>query len=139
MGPLQIVRIFDMKGDMATTKPALTRVPLKETPLCAMFWGGRDSLAACTAGLGQVANLFSVQGVYQGRAVPTPQKLADRLHDSAEVTKCYSVPDSPGGRPLLSTVTKTKEAKVTDGNGNLLATVQPANGFIHHKLARISF
>lgn len=115
-----------MKGDWANTKPALTRVPLKETPLRAMFWGGQDSVAACTAGLGQVANLFTVEGVRQGRAVPTPQKVAERLHDGSEVAKSCSVPMSPGGTALLATLTKTKEAKVFSGSGQLLATVQPS-------------
>lgn len=123
---MQVVRVYDMKGDLANTKPALTRIPLKETPVRAMFWGGQESVAACTAGLGQVANLFTVTGVYQGRAVPTPQKVAERLHDGSEVTKSCSVPMSPGGVALLATLTKTKEAKVTDGNGKLLATVQPS-------------
>jgi hypothetical protein len=123
---LQVVRVYDMKGDLANTKPSLTRVPLKETPLRAMFWGGLDSIAVCTAGLGQVANLFTVKGVYHGRAAPTPQKVAERLHDASEVTKSCSVPTSPGGMALLATLTKTKEAKVTDGDGKLLATVQPS-------------
>jgi hypothetical protein len=115
-----------MKGDLANTKPSLTRVPLKETPLRAMFWGGLDSIAVCTAGLGQVANLFTVTGVYQGRAAPTPQKVAERLHDGSEVIKSCSVPTSPGGMALLATLTKTKEAKVTSGDGKVLATVQPS-------------
>lgn len=123
---LQVVRVYDMKGDFATAKPALTRVPLKETPLRAMFLGGRDSIAACTAGLGQVANLFTVKGVYQGRAIPTPVKVAERLHDDSEVAKSCSVPTSPGGVALLATLTKTKEAKVTAGDGTTLTTVLPS-------------
>lgn len=115
-----------MKGDWTNAKPALTRVPLKETPLRAMFWGGQDSIAACTAGLGQVANLFTVTGVHQGRAVPTPVLVAERLHDGSEVSQSCSVPTSPGGTALLATLTKTKEAKVFGGSGQLLATVQPS-------------
>lgn len=132
---VQVVRVFYMsKLDYSNPKPPLTRIPLKQTPVRAAFWGASDRLGICTAGLGEVVNLSTVSKVVHGGAMPSPHQVVSGIHDGLPIIRTCSAPTSPGGTPLLGTLTKTKEARVTTGDGCIIATVQP-NGIENYQVS----
>eukprot|EP00892_Ulva_mutabilis_P003838 jgi/Ulvmu1/1826/UM119_0044.1 len=130
-----VVRVFYMNQlEYSNPKPPLTRIPMKQTPIRAAFWGAADRLGVCTAGLGEVVNLSTISKIVHGGAMPSPQQVSSGIHDGLPVIRTCSAPQSPGGTPLLGTLTKTKEARVVTGDGTIIATVQP-NGIENYQIA----
>lgn len=133
-GCVQVIRVFYMnKLDYSNLKPPLTRIPLKQMPIGAAFWGAPDRLGICSAGLGEVVNLSTVAKIVHGGAMPTPRQVAAAIHDGLPVIQTCFAPQSPGKTPLMATLTKTKEAKVVTGDGSVIATVQP-NGIENYQV-----
>lgn len=131
---LQVIRVFYMnKLDYSNFKPPLTRIPLKQMPIGAAFWGAPDRLGICSAGLGEVVNLSTVAKIVHGGAMPTPRQVASAIHDGLPIIQTCFAPSSPGKTPLMATLTKTKEAKVITGDGSIIATVQP-NGIENYQV-----
>lgn len=131
---LQVVRVFYMhKLDYSNSKPPLTRIPLKQMPISAAFWGSSDKLGICTAGLGDSVNLSTVTKIVHGGAMPTPKQVAAAIHDGLPSIQTCFAPNSPSNLPLMATLTKTREASVVLGDGTVLATVQP-NGIENNQV-----
>ena len=69
--------------------------------------------------------------------MPAAQQVVSDIHDGFPVIRACSAPGSPGGTPLLGTLTKTKEAKLVNANGAIIATVQP-NGIENYQVSLLS-
>ena len=128
----QVLRVYNMRGDFATPNPGLTRLPVPGAPLVAGFWGASDAAGVCVEGFGQVAN-FVVARAVPGRQGATHKVLLEGVHGEHPAKTAAAAGTSPGGRPLMAVMTRTKSVAVLLGDGTKVAEVEP-NGIENYQV-----
>jgi hypothetical protein len=128
---VQVVRMYNMRGDFSNPNPGLVRLPMPGNPLGAAFWGSNSTAAACVEGLGQVAN-FVVSSASSGRKGAQYTVALERIHGDSVAKAMHSAPTSGGGVPVMATMTRTKSVAVILGS-NKVAEVEP-NGIENYQV-----
>lgn len=129
---MQVVRIYNMRGDFANPSPGLVRLPMPGNLLGAAFWGSNSIAAACVEGLGQVAN-FVLSSASSGHKGAQHTVALERIHGDSVAKAMHSVPTSRGRVPVMATMTRTKSVAVVLGAGNKVAEVEP-NGIENYQV-----
>lgn len=129
---LQVVRIYNMKGDFAAPAPSLRRLPLSGVPLGAAFWGDDSTAGACIEGVGEVAAMVTA-AVPPGQNRVAETTLLSAIHGAAPATAVCAAATSGGGRPVMATMTAKNKVAVMLGGGKKVAEVEP-NGIENYQV-----